>query len=146
MVINLQRYDFKVKDKPRRKISLARCTGVCKKRSRNSEKNREYQCDESFKRVGQDGLPKASSPGLSGLLEWKKNKKTPHKANLENERKESSDTGENSFQASKKIYESDNDVMGSLRIKHILLVPNVCKRLDMFRTWWCFVYFSFIRQ
>lgn len=64
----------------------------------------------------------------------KKNKKTPHKANLENERKESSDTGENSFQASKKIYESDNDVMGSLRIKHILLVPNVCKRLDMFRT------------
>lgn len=73
--------------------------------------------------------PKPSSPGLPGLLECKKTK-----VNLENERKESSDTEENSFQASEKIYESDNDAMGSLRFKHTSLIPNMCERLHMVRT------------
>jgi len=71
--------------------------------------------------------PRMSSPGLSGLLECKKTKLT-WKMNGK-----SSDTEENSFQASEKIYESDNDVMGILRIKHTSPVPNVHERLHMVR-------------
>jgi len=40
------------------------------------KKKREHECDESFIKIGQDGLPKTSSCDLSGLLECKKTKLT----------------------------------------------------------------------
>lgn len=62
-------------------------------------------------------------PVLSGPEEREKNK-----VKLENECKESSDMEEKSFQASAKIYGSDNDVMGNLRIRHTSPVLNVHER------------------
>lgn len=137
MIINLQRHDFKVKYKPRREIPVATWTAICKKKAAEIlKKNKVHQYDKSVKGIGQDDLSKTKffcAIRTSGV--WK------NKVNLENKCKESSDTEEKSFQASAKIYGSDNDVMGSLRIKHTSPVSNVHERQNMVRICWWFLSF-----
>lgn len=96
MIIKLQRHDFKVKNKPRREIPVATCTGVWgrEKRRRNLGKKKiKHRCDESFRRASQDGLPqnKFSWPSRTSGVQKTKVKE-------ENEREESG-TEENPFQA-----------------------------------------------